>query len=357
MNRTTGAIDRLWAKDLAAALVVGALVGWSPITTANRLVVSIVGGSCAALALLAYRRLVRRRMASGGPASSGTERSGATSSASGGTPSRIFVGACLGLMLLIALPTWNGLLPLYLESVWQNGHGLLLPVMLVAVWLAIRARAGSPADRPSVWAIPVLAVGLAFVVVGVATDALPVAVVGWMLVAAGSTLGLFGPRTLRTYWPVCASMIFFLPLSAAGASPLKLATGSAVVAAELLSAIGIPTHREGSLLFLPNDVLGISPRCSGFSALYAGVAMAFVLAASSASWRRLAWILAALWPLTIFVNGLRSAALLAFGHWQNVNAGLTPVHGLSGLVAFWTLIGCVVLLSTPTARRSFFAAS
>ncbi|MEZ4331295.1 MAG: exosortase/archaeosortase family protein [Myxococcota bacterium] len=355
MSRTAPQPGGHRIEDAAVALLVGALFGWSPVTTAHRLPVSIAGGVAAALALFAYRRWARRHPIVGSAVSAQARPvAAATPAVDASRPDRVarsLAWLSLALALLVTLPTWTALLPWYLESVWRNGHGLFLPLMIGAVCLSIRARTGPLADRPAWLGLPVLGAGLSLVLLDVGVRTLHLAIFGWLAVAIGSVLALFGPRTLRAYAPAIALGVFFLPLPSGVGSSLALANASAMTTTGLLAAIGHPVYREGALLYLPDENYGISVRCSGFAALYAGAALAFALGAASGRWWRTLWMLVALWPLTVLANGLRLAVLIAFCQWRGVLASTTPLHGLSGIAAFLMVVGLVFLAAPSRARR------
>lgn len=373
MSRTAPHPGRSRLEDAVVALLVGALFAWSPVTTAHRLVVSIVGGATAALALYAYRRYARSHplvatapspIAAGpsqppdppGPTSTTASPPGSSAAPASSAPhdrlARALPWISGALFLVISLPTWRGLLPWYLESIWRNGHGLFLPLMILAVCLAIHRRTGPLPDRPTLLGLPVLAAGLTLVVLDVGVRTLHLAIAGWLLIAIGAVLSLFGPRTLRAHAPAIALLVFFLPLPSGVGSPLALANASAATTKGILSSVGHPVLREGALLILPNENYGISVRCSGFAALYAGAALAFALGAASGAWWRTVAILLALWPLAVVANGLRLAVLIAFCQWRGVLASTTPLHGLSGIAAFLLVTGVVFLAATPRARRA-----
>lgn len=349
------------AFDAGVAAAIGLVVALSPTLTANRVAVKALGGFVVALALFAYRRRLRRSVSEGRPERAPEGEIAHSKVPGPSDPSATQPGwlLWLGLALFIALalPTFRGLLPQYLDSVWQNGHGLLLPALLVGVVRAIHRRAGLPVESPAASGPLLVAAGVALALLDVGVRTYYVAIAGWIAIAAGLVLSFFGRRALFVYWPAIALLAFFVPLSPTLGADLAMPIASAEATRMILDATGHAVNRVAALVVMPQETYGVSVRCSGFASMFAGAALAFALAAAAGRWRRFAIILVALWPITIAANGLRLALLMMFCQWRGVLASATPMHGLSGLLAFWMVIGAVLAIASRTERRALLGAA
>lgn len=307
-------------------------------------------------------------------------------------------------------PTIAGLFEAYTGTIWQNGHGLLLPFAIVALGrarlrrvdaapgrgcrgtdaaLSGRARlrgidaapaeAGpreaapakatpanpapaeaaplkvAPADATSAesspWGWPLALGGVALAVLDSGANTLHLATVGLALFLTGFSLLALGARRTRALAVPLGLCLFLLPLPTSLGEPLGLRAGSAMGTAWVLKSLGVPVFRDGYALTLPNGSFTFSANCSGFSAFYAGLALALLLGACTASrWRRLLLLLAP-WPLALAANSVRAAALIGAEPVVGRDLVDTAVHGLSGIGAFWMVMGGLVLFADRRAVR------
>ena len=115
------------------------------------------------------------------------------------------------------------------------------------------------------------------------------------------------------------------------------------------------TRVSTTKIMLPGNQYAISADCSGFSALYAGVAAAIVLGVHSRSWTRTLLLLLAVWPLVVAFNSLRVTAIVMVCERFGIHLLLTPLHGISGILTVIAVLACLLLLAGPRALRNTFA--
>jgi exosortase/archaeosortase family protein len=92
--------------------------------------------------------------------------------------------------------------------------------------------------------------------------------------------------------------------------------------------------------------------CSGFSALYAAVTVALVLAYLSRSWVRRVVILAVAFPLAILCNVARVVTLAILGEAHGYDVLDTPIHPLSGYASFVLGLALLFLFAERRPRRA-----
>jgi exosortase len=331
------------AVDVAVALLVGVLFGISPLTSGGRrLVPSLLGGVVAGVGFFLLRRIARR------PAPPREEAPSARRD-------RVGVALLAALAALTAAPAFVELYPWYTESVWRNGHSLFVPLLAFGLArVALREDADATAEG-SAWGFAPLVPGLALVVLDAGIHTLHLSVLGLTLVATGASLLLYGVRKTRRLALPIGLLLFLVPLPESLARYTGLVTATAAGTQQLLYAFGMPAIRSATSVILPDTTYEISYRCSGFAALYGGIAAALALGWLTGSRMRAAALLLSVWPLTWLANVLRCAALIVFCEWRHISPEVTQVHGMSGIAAFLFVLAALVLLAGPRAVRRLLA--
>ena len=102
----------------------------------------------------------------------------------------------------------------------------------------------------------------------------------------------------------------------------------------VLSWVGVPVFVEGTTLHLARGAVQVADACSGFSTLYAAMAVACLTAYSAPSNARRALVLLAAAPVAIASNLLRVIFLVLLVVWQGAEILETFLHPLSGMMTF-----------------------
>jgi exosortase len=333
-------MSRATRRNLALALVVGLAVGASPHTSAHRILPSAVGGALAAAAAFVWR-----------------QRSGR-----GERPPVLRLGRrswLLAALLLVSglafAPTLTHLLRIYTHSIWWNGHGLFVPLVMASLAAAILRREGPGEESASPWGLALLALALGLAVVDAGPQSVVLGVLGLVLFPVALSLLVLGPRRTRALALPLALGSFLLPLPTSVASFVALPEATAVGVGAVFETLGVPVSRSHAVLWLPSQTFGVSDNCSGFSALYAGLGFALLLAGCGRSPARAVLLLLALWPLTWLANVARTSVVLAVCERFGIGFLDTALHGLSGIAAFWLVMLGLWLLSDRGAVRRAFA--
>jgi exosortase len=216
-------------------------------------------------------------------------------------------------------------------------HGFAIPFIAAYLLWARRERILRAPLAPSWGGAPVLALGLAALVVGVASDEPFLARVAIVPILLGLVLLLAGAAIARTAAFAITYLLFMIPPPW---STLKLMTYrsrllDAEVSAAALSWLGVPVFREGVLLHLPNITLEVADECSSIPAIAALLALGVAYAALARRALLARVILVAITlPLAITANIIRiisvSWAAYAIGPWTLH----TTYHMFNGTVNF-----------------------
>jgi exosortase len=243
--------------------------------------------------------------------------------------------AAAGLLVAYA-PTLVWLWGRWTMSVWHNAHGLMIPpVVGYFVYQELKSHASLPRGA-SAWgfAFAVPALALLALDAGMHTELL--AAVSLVLLMPGLSLLLLGwPRTRAILFPL-VFLAFALPIPLAFTERLHLVLRQVTTAATatLVPYLGIPVFTEATTLHMPNGVLQVADACSGFSTLYAALAIACLVAYSAHErWRKILVIVAAA-PLAVGANILRVTLLVVLVEWKGAEILETFIHPLTGIMTF-----------------------
>src|SRR5262249_39693103 len=109
---------------------------------------------------------------------------------------------------------------------------------------------------------------------------------------------------------------------------------TAVVVEHVVPLVGPAVSREGTLIHLPNTVVGIADACSGFGTLYASIATALILGQLVHTPRRRWALLAACVPIALVTNWVRVSALVLMAFHFGPQILQTGFHEGTGFAAF-----------------------
>jgi exosortase len=260
----------------------------------------------------------------------------ATPPPSGERASRATLLLVLAGLLAVFAPTLMWLWERWTMSVWQNAHGLLL-VPVVGYFIRDELTALRHLPRSSnAW-------GFLFLLPALALHALDAGIHTELLGAGALVMALPGLALLflgTTRAKAIAVPLLFLglalpiPLSFTEQIHLALRHMVTDATAWVVPMFGVPVFVEGTTLNTAHGALEVADACSGFSTLYAAVAVAILTAYQAASPARRVLVLLGAAPIAIAANVLRVVVLVLLVVWQGGEILETFVHPLSGIMTF-----------------------
>jgi exosortase len=272
-----------------------------------------------------------------------------------GTPAwrRIALGVALAELVLLFGPTAAWLFDRWTISVWQHAHGLLIPpVVGYFVYQELRPLASLPRSA-SPWGFALLVPALALHAVDAGMHTQLLSAVALLIALPGLSLLFLGvPRTRAILFPL-AFLSFALPIPLAFTEQIHYQLRLIVTAATaaVVPFFGIPVFVEGTTVHMPRGAVEIADACSGFSTLYASIAVACLTAYSARSARRRALVLLSAIPLAIGANVLRVIGLVLLVVWQGSGILDTFVHPLSGMLTFAMALPIILWLGGDGRRE------
>ena len=263
----------------------------------------------------------------------------------------VWMAAVVIALGLVYLPTVQWLFERWTLSVWHNAHGMLIPAAVAYfAYLELTRVRELPASSSAwgfVFVIPALA--LHVLDTGLHTQLLSAASI--VLLLPGLSLLFLGrPRTAAIAFPL-AFMALMLPIPLALTEPIHgvLRRIAAEGTAAVIPYLGITAFVEGTTFRLPKATLHVGDGCSGFSTLYASVAVAALTAYTTpVVWRRVLVLLAAA-PIAIASNILRVVLLTAIVNRTGVDVLSTWVHPASGMMTFALALPVIFWLGSTKA--------
>jgi exosortase len=256
---------------------------------------------------------------------------------------------------LVALyaPTAAWLYDRWTMSVWHNAHGLLVPpIVAYMVYQELRDRAAEKSEG-SLWGLAVLlpALGLHALDAGLQTELL--SAISLVLLLPGLALLFLGWTRTKTILFPLAFTVFMLPIPLSFTERIHLVLRQIATAGTewAMPLLGVPVLTEGTTLYLPHATLFVSDACSGFSTLYAALAVACLTAYMSASTSRRVIVLLLAAPLAIAANVLRVILLSLIVTWQGTAILDTFVHPASGIMTFLIALPIIFRLGQSPSPR------
>jgi exosortase len=254
-------------------------------------------------------------------------------------------------LLVLYVPTVRWLFERWTMDVWHNAHGMLIPpVAAYFAWQELHDR-----PRPSTGSS---ALGFVFLAPALLLQALDAGMHTQLLSALSLVIAVPGlclltlgvERTKAIAIPL-AFLLFALPIPLSFVErliwQLRLLTVFGV--SHLVPLMGVPVFVEGTLVHTAKGALQVADACSGFSTLYAAVAVAFLVAYSAPSTGRRVLVLLAAAPAAIAANIVRVVFLVTLVAWRGDAVLETFIHPLSGMMTF--ALALPLLFWLGTARR------
>ena len=257
------------------------------------------------------------------------------------TPRRLvsLVGL-IGLAVVAALPSWQNVAFLALNSAEYSHMLMVLPVFGFLLWQRREALA-RVAPRYSMWG-PVLAlVGVLMDFVGFASQIDVLKDLGMIAMVLGAVVTVTGLKWALTAKAAFASLLFLVPVPGRVRQQiaLPLQEGAAAITHWILELFGQPVTRFGNVLQINGIDVGVAEACNGMRMVLALalVSYAFVFIVPLRPWARVTILLAT--PLVALVaNVLRLGPnVLFYGYTDDEIAKFA--HDVSGWLVLLVALG------------------
>jgi exosortase B len=259
--------------------------------------------------------------------------------------------------MLPAIPVVAALLVLYGPAyvdlsggLWQTdaqAHAPLIGVIAwVLLWRALARFSGGKDDRPSLLALPALAIGMPLAYIGLTQEMHLLTIASQPLVVAGGIAWLYGRQALRNAWFPLVFMVFMIPLPGffIDALTAELKTWISAITEEGLYAAGYPIARIGVTLTIGQYQLLVADACSGLHSMVSLSAFGtlYIRLVQPRDKIHTGILLLSLIPIAFASNLVRVLALVLLVYYQG-EAVARDLHDALGLSVF--IVGLLLLLA------------
>jgi len=260
--------------------------------------------------------------------------------------SQWLLGLIVMLLLILYMPTLLWLWGRWTMSVWQNGHGILVFLLVIyLIWKELQKLKYIPSCFNS-WGYIVLIPSLLLYMLdtGINTKLLSSfamfsSFIGLSLLFLGSV------KTKAILFPLLAMLLTLpIPLVFTESIHLMLRYIATKSVAFILSQMGVPVFTSGTLLEIEGGTLMVADACSGFATLYAAITIAILTAYFCTSTKRRIALLLIAAPLAIGVNIIRVLVLALLVNYYGLNILATSAHELSGLLTFMVALPILFMI-------------
>ena len=252
------------------------------------------------------------------------------------TGSRIKLWLVSVLLVVLYAPTAAWLWERWTLSVWHHAHGfLILVIVCYLIFKKLRELQSLPVSS-SVWGFLLLVPALILYALDAGMHTQLLAAVAMFLTLPGLSLLFLGRQRTKEIIIPLVFLLFTLPIPLAFTEQLHLVLRqiATVGTAFIIPKLGIPLYVEGTTLHIPGGTLLVADACSGFSTLYAALAVACLVAYTCPVMYRRILVLLIAAPLAIAVNVIRVTLLVLLVHQQGIDVLSTSWHTISGLFTF-----------------------
>jgi exosortase len=254
-----------------------------------------------------------------------------------------------GVLLLLA--TWlYGPFALRMANQWWQDpnytHGFFVPVFSLFLLWERRAKLAAIRIAPAWSGLVILLFALMTLVVGTIKSEFFLYRLSVLLFIAGLVVFLAGWKHLAAISFPLAFLVLMVPsptLVEHITFPLQIIASK--TASFLLMVAGVPTVREGNIIFLPSAQLEVAEACSGIRSLFSLFTLTIVygyMAETKIGVRVLLAVVAV--PISVFANALRIAFTGVMVEGWGVERAEGTIHALSGWFVFIASLALIFLL-------------
>jgi len=248
-------------------------------------------------------------------------------------------------LLLFNIPVFRDLIADWLRDN-NYSHGFLIIPISIFIFYRRRRELVFPAKPCRVGIILILAGCLGFIF-GVAASEYFTSRFSLVLIFTGISLYYLGSANFRKVWFAFFFLIFMIPIPAIiyHSATLPMQLMATKITDHFLHVIGVPSIRQGNMIFLPEYTLEVAEACSGLRSLATLMALGALYAHLAMPGRvRPTILFLATIPIAIVTNIIRLMFTAIGAYAISTSLAEDFLHELSGLLVFITALIILFIL-------------
>jgi exosortase len=251
----------------------------------------------------------------------------------------------LAVIFLTNIPVFEALIADWLYDDNYSHGFLVIPIAIFLIWRK-RKELIFPA-RPSGWGIFLFGLGCLSLILGNAASELFTTRVSILMVITGISLYHLGVDNFKIVWFAFFFLLFMIPIPATiyYSATLPMQLFASKMTNNLLHLIGVPSVRQGNIIFLPKYTLEVVDACSGLRSLVSLMALAGLYGYLTLIGKVKPTILffAAI-PIAIAANIFRLLVTAVGAYAISTRLADNFLHEISGLIVFLSALIVIIAL-------------
>lgn len=251
----------------------------------------------------------------------------------------------LAVILLANIPVFKALIADWLYDDNYSHGFLIIPVAIFLIWRR-RKELVFPA-KPSGWGILLFGFGCLSLILGVAASELFTTRISILIIITGISLYYFGVDNFKRVWFAFFFLLFMIPVPATiyYSVTLPMQLFASKITNNLLHIIGVPSVRQGNIIFLPEYTLEVVEACSGLRSLVSLMALAGLYAYLTLTGKVKPIILFfSSIPIAIAANIFRLLITAVGAYAISTRLADDFLHEISGLIVFLSALIAMIAL-------------
>jgi len=242
-------------------------------------------------------------------------------------------------ILLFNIPVFRDLIADWIRDN-NYSHGFLIIPVSIFIFYRKRKELTFPA-KSSGWGIILILAGCLAFIFGIAASEYFTTRFSLVLIFTGISLYYLGSANFRKVWFAFFFLLFMIPIPAIiyHSATLPMQLMATKITDYLLHVIGVPSIRQGNIIFLPEYTLEVAEACSGLRSLATLMALGALYAhlAMPGKARPVILFLATI-PIAIITNIIRLLFTAIGAYAISTKMAEDFLHELSGLIVFITAL-------------------
>lgn len=249
------------------------------------------------------------------------------------------------LVILLNIPIWSGLIYDWLHD-GNYSHGFLIVPISIYLFYRHKNDLALPA-QPSRAGALIFVAGCLGSILATSAGELFTSRLSALIIITGLSLFYLGKDNFKKVWFAFFFLVFMIPIPAViyNAATLPMQLFATKVTVSILHLIGVPSLRQGNIIYLPQYTLEVTEACSGLRSLATLLALAALYGNLTlpGKVRPLALFAAAI-PIAIIANIFRLLITAIGAYAISTKLAEDFLHELSGLLVFLSALIIIVIL-------------